>query len=255
MTTIVTVNTPPAELMMSFLDRATASPYANHPMLAALLPALVAKRHELEALIGTHEQDISYQRSRALAAEADTAFDEQHRLIKGIFDAYEHHSDTSLREAARYLRDALYPDGLAIVQASFEVQAASASVFGKRASQPQAAAALATLANELPKLTEHVAAAVAKANALGDALKAFDGVLVDKAGRPANPALFKVRTEAQRLLSDFLAIVDGFAYPNDTPEHRQAREALGGPYRRFLFVSRSERTTTEPTPTPSPTDG
>ncbi len=254
MTTVVTVNTPPAELMMSFLDRAAASPYAQHTMLAALVPALVAKHGELEALIGTHEKDVSYQRSKILAAEADMAFDEQHRLIKGILDAYEHHADAALREAARYLRDVLYPDGLAIVQASFEVEAASGSVFGKRAALPQAAAAVATLAPELPKLGDHIAAAVAKATALGDALKAFDGVLVDKAGRPTNPALFKVRTEAQRLLSDFLSIVDGFAYPHDTPEHRQAREALGGPYRRFLLVSRSERPT-EPTPAPAPTNG
>ena len=250
-----TVNTPSADLMISFLDRVVASPYAQHVTLAPLLPLLARKRAELAALVGTYDGNPDFQKARVRARAADATLDEQHRLVAGLLEALDHHPDPVVRDAARALRTLLYPDGLAITQASFEVGAASGTSYAKRIGSEGARAAVATLSPELPKLAAHLAAVVTLAAALGDALTALEGVRVDDAGRPVNPALFDVRTEAQAALGRFLTVVDTFAYPGDDAAHRQAREALGGRYRRFLGAAhetREERAPSGDAPTPNP---
>lgn len=251
-----TVNVPPAELMKSFIERALKSPYADHTMLVVLKPPLLAAVVRMDGLIGGTEKGTAYDTARANTRAADETFDNANRFGVKLLEALAAHPDGVIRGAAEYLLAYLFPERLAVIQLAFELEAASATSFAKRLAQPQAQASIATLTAEVPKLADHLQAVVQAALALGQALEALDGVLVDKAGRPIDPALFAARSNAQHLFARFVDVVETFAYPDDTPDHAQARTALIGPYRRFLSANtnRSEAPA-EPAvaPTPAPT--
>ena len=254
------VNVPPAELMKSFIERALKSPYADHSMLVVMKPPLLAAVGRMDALIGGTEKGTAYETARTGTKTADDNFDGRNRFAVRMLEALAVHVDAAIRDAADYLLAQLFPERLAVIQLSYELEAASGISFKKRLDQPQAQAAVATLSAEVPKIGEHLAAIVTAAAALGVALEAMDAVLVDNAGRPINPELFAARTHAQRLFARFVDQVDTFAYPDDTREHAQARVALTGPYRRFLTANTSraeapaEPTTPQPpAPTPAPT--
>lgn len=232
-----TVNVPPAELMKSFIQRALKSPYADHTMLVVLKPPLLAALARIDQHIGGVEKGTAYADARARARDADQVFDDRNRFAVRLLEALAVHPDASVSQAANYLLGHLFAERLAVTQRAFELEAASGEVFAKRLGQPQAQASVAVLATEVPKVGEHLEAIVSAAQALGAALEGLDGVLVDKAGRPVDPELFKARTEAHRLFARFADVVETFAYPDDSPEHAQARTALIGPYHRFLTAN------------------
>ena len=248
------VNVPPAELMKSFIERALKSPYADHTMLVVFKPPLQAAVARMDGLIGGTEKGTAYDTARAGARAADETFDKRNRFAVKLLEAFVEHPDAVTRGAAEYLLAYLFPERLAVIQLSFELEAASGISFAKRLAQPQAQAAVATLTAEVPKIGDHLQAIVQAAQALGVALEALDGVLVDNAGRPIDPALFAARTNAQHLFARFVDVVETFAYPDDTPDHAQARMALTGPYRRFLTanITRNEAPAEPATPAPTP---
>jgi len=252
MTTSNSVNVPPADLMLSFIARLDASPYSQHPMLLPLKPAVVAAGERIRGAIGVNEAGTAYEDAKLTTRAKDEVFDARHRFAKGVLEAFALHLDPDVARAARYVIDVLYPDGLTVINLSFELEAASGTTFEKRLAQPQVRDAVTKLAVHVPAIDSYLTAVVRAASELGQALQAFDGILVDKAGRPVNSALFEARTAAQRLFAQLLDTAETFAYPDDTPEHRQAREALAGPYRRFLDASSGRaQAPTEPTPAPT----
>lgn len=259
-----TVNVPPAELLMSFIERAFKSPYSHHEMLAVLKPPLMAVASRIDARLGGIEKSTTYEAARVAVRGADEGFDGANRFALLLLEALAFHPDEACRKAATYLAALLFPERLAVIQLSFELEAASGATFAKRLAQSQAQAAVTTLAAVVPDLGKFLQAIISAASALGAALEALDAELVDKAGRPTDPELFAARTQAHRLFSRFADVVETFAYPDDTPEHIQARTALIGPYRRFLAAgigrgdsepatTTTTATTTTATPTPSAT--
>jgi len=253
-----TVNVPPAELMKSFILRAMKSPYAEHEMLVVLKPPLIGAVTRMDLHIGGMEKGTAYEDARVVAQGADQVFDNSNRFAVRLLEALAIHPDLGPRDAADYLLSLLFPERLAVTQRAFELQAASGEVFAKRLAQPQAQASVATLTAEVPEIGAHLHAIVDAAQALGTALEALDGVLVDKAGRPVNPELFAARTNAHRLFARFVDVVETFAYPDESPDHAQARAALIGPYSRFLTANLGRGVApgapaSDPGPAPTPT--
>lgn len=253
------VNTPSADLIKSFIERALKHAAAQHPILTPLHPALIAAVAGIVQSIGVNEQATPYEAARLVARGGDEVFDETNRFAVMLLEAFQHHPDEGMRAAAAYLLSLLYPDRLAIVMAAWEIEAASANTFSKRLEAAPTQAHVATLATEVPKIGAHLQRVVTTAQALGQALEALDAFEVDDAGRPLNPKLFEARVQAHKLFASFAEMVETFAYPDDSPDHAKARTALLGPYRRFQgSVTREPKVETKlevvtPVPTPAPT--
>jgi len=247
------VNVPPADLIMSFIERALKSPYADQAILVVLKPKLQAAVTRIEERLGGAQKNPEHDRAKGTTRARDGDFDDANRFAVLLLEALVKHPEEAVRDAAAHLLALLFPERLAVIQLAFELEAASGATFAKRLEQTRAKAAIATLAGVFPAVATHLAAIVSTAKALGEALEALDAFMVDKAGRPLDPELFAARTDAHRLFARYIEVVDTFAYPDDSPEHNQARAALAGPYRRFLSANLRGEAGAEPSSTPGPT--
>ncbi len=246
------VNVPPADLIKSFIDRALASPYANHSVLVGLHPPLMSASADVAANIGTSELQTELDAARAACGEHDKSYDGAQGFVFYTLQGFLRHPEQALRDAARHIVETFFPEGLgAVTQAAYEAQAALALTIEKRLAQPKVQAALAVLVSELPKLSTYLTNVIQHAKALGQALSVVDAFFVDKAGRASNPKLFASRTRAHQLFATFADVVATVAYPSESSEDAQARAALLGPYHRFISATRSRPASDAPAPEPA----
>lgn len=257
MATSPTVNTPPAELLVSFLQRANGQPvYFAPELLAPWRAKIQATIERLEGLIAPRAKAQRVSLARAATTAADTVHDRRHRHSYDLITAFLSADDATHVKAAELLLATLYPDKLKpIIGASYEVEAAAGPTFAKKLALPDVRDAVAALSPELPGLAAKLAAIVEAAAALGRTLAALNESYVDETGRP-DSELFEARTEAQKVMSTFARVVEA-VYPGETPADRAARVALIGPYLRFLAVDPPREETTDGTtgeaPAPTPT--
>ena len=248
------VNVPPADLIKSFIDRALATPQAQHPALVGLHPSLRAASTEVANNIGVAERQTELDAARAVCRDEDARYDGAQTFAFHTLQGFMRHPDKTVADAARHVFATFFPEGLAAVtQASFEAQAALALTLEKRLGQAGVQSALATLSAELPKLSSYLSDIIGHAKALGEALLAVDAFYVDKAGRASNPKLFAARARAHQLFATFADVVETVAFPTESAEDAQARAALLGPYHRFLGATRSRPKSDETPEAPAPT--
>ena len=213
---------------------------------AAILEEAVAA---LDRAIAPRAQAVALPAARAAAQAADREHDRAQRFFYGLLSTFEEAPDAEQVQAATLLRATLYPDKLLVVHAAFADAVAAGPTFAKRLALPEVSAALGRLEGALPGVRAAAAAVVAGAAALGQALDAVDAALASDAGQ-ASSALFALRTQVQQQLAVFTQTVSTVAYPSEAPEDKEARQALIGPYLRYLASGAG--TATPPAPAEPP---
>ena len=218
-------------------------------VLVALKPKLVAARDRLDAAIAPRVKQSGYAAARDRTASRDATHDRSHRFFCGLLDALCASADLEIAAAAQLALATLYPDKLTVVNAAYADEAAAGPTFAKKLALPEVAQALATLERAVPHVSAYGQDIVRAAAEVGEALAAQDALFAAEAGAAASE-LFAARTEAHQLFALFAQVVAVAAYPDDSPEHRTAREALLGPYRRYLASGAG--TATPPAPAGPP---
>ena len=96
----------------------------------------------------------------------------------------------------RLATEALYPDGLALINVSFRRQVAATEPYAERLKRPAVQAALAALGAAGPDVAAAAEAAVVAGRDLGAALQRLDEAEVDASLRDPEVRLFELRTAA-----------------------------------------------------------
>jgi len=239
--------TPSAEQLLRLVNGALRhAPLFSSPVLAPWKDILTAVAARLDEAIAPKTRESGLSAARASARAADAEFDRAHRFLNSLLGSHAFSPDQATRDAAALCSATLYPDKLAVVTASYADEVASGPTFAKRLALPEVQAALAVLADSAASLPQAAEAVVSAAAALGRALDAVDALLADDAGKVGSE-LFAVRVEAHRQFALFAQLASNTAYPDDSYEHKAARDALVGPYLRYLSSGAGARPTPQTT--------
>lgn len=241
-----------AEMVATVIENALKyDAYLGSEALKPLVPPLAQSAAAIRTHLAGKGADTAQSALDAQAQLDDAEHDRAQRFFYGLVDTIAQHAPLAAdREAAAFVRDTLYADGLRVVNYAFAAEVAAGLKFEMRLANPDVKSRVEALAAIVPGLGEFARATVAAAKALGVTLQKLHALRVDKAGKPFDPVLFKARTDALVWWSAFTNVVEA-VYRGDAPASLAAREALLGPWRRLLASGAADASTTEPAPGPT----
>lgn len=232
-----------ADVLLNLLDTSLTEPNLGalraHPGLAWMEARLARCHHDLREVLGASRATDRRSALKAEVARLDSEHDAWHRFVWRALNAWKVHPNVAVAEAVRLATEALYPDGLALINVSFRRQVAATEPFAERMQHAPVQAGLAALGAAGAQVVQGLEAAVSAGRALGAALKTLDAEEVDVSLRDPEARVFEVRTAASAEYALFLRNAEAILARGDK-EQRRAWSLLSRPWQRARATARRQ---------------